>query len=124
MTLEQFATNPGQTAGSNLTIIFENGTHTLNSRLTLSNLYNLKLTTTDATIRCYGSDLLRFPLIDHLMISHVIFWACSGTFSDIGRTATFSNIHFVDCGRKYVRSVADTVHLTRIYSAHGYPFDI
>ena len=43
------AANPGQTACSNLTISFENETHTLNSRLTLSNLHNLTLTTMDAT---------------------------------------------------------------------------
>ena len=58
------------------------------------------------------------------MISGVTFRSCSGTFSDVGMTATFSNVHFLDGGRIYVHSVADIVYFMGIYSACGYPFDI
>ena len=126
VTLDQFAANPGHTAGSNLTVIFENGTHTLSSHWTLSNLHNLTLTTTEATIHCRSGDLnvVRFSLIDHTLISGVTFRSCPGTFADTGITATFSNVRFMDGYFKRIRSLTDTVRFIGISTFSGYPFQI
>ena len=127
MTLDQFAANPGHTAGSNLTVVFENGTHMLSSLWTLSNLHNLTLmTTTEATIHCRSGSLhvVSFSLIDHTMISGVTFQSCPGTFADTGITATFSNVRFMGGYFKRIRSLADSVRFIGIHTSSGYSFQI
>ena len=127
VTLEQFVANPGHTAGSNLTVVFESGTHSLISRQwTLSNLQQLTIDGTNVTIYCRSGDLhvVRFSLIDHIMISGVTFRSCPGTFADTGITATFSNVYFMGGYFKHIRSLADTVLFTGISTLDSHPFQI
>ena len=126
-TLEQFASNPGQSANSNLTMILENGTHMLTGQFVLNDLFNWTLTTTSATIRCNGMHYqLNFHSIEHIVIDGVIFKSC-GYYSNIHRLGTsisIANSLFLDCGLLSIHSIADAVHFTNVSSRSSFAISI
>ena len=126
ITIQEFAANPGQSAGSNLTLVLESGTdHSLNSHLRLSSLHNLTVIASNATatIRCSGG-VLEFVSINHLSVSGVTFSGCFGHLSHVGTAATITDSLFLDCGTITFRSLAETVRLVNVYSRSSSAIDI
>ena len=126
-TLQQFASNPGQSVGSNLTMILENGTHALTTQFALNNLYNWTLITTDATILCSGMHYqLQFRSIEHIVIDGVTFQSC-GYYSNIhnlGTSISIANSRFLDCGLLNIHSIADSVRFKNVYSRSSFAMSI
>ena len=125
-TVQEFAPNPGQSVGSNFTLVLESGTHSLNSRLTLSSLHNLTVIATNATatvIRCYGNTL-DLVSINHVSVSSVTFSGCSGHLSQVGTTAAITDSLFLNCGTIVFRSLTETVRLINVYSRSSSAIEI
>ena len=90
ITLPEFVTNHEFQSESNTTIILLPGRHSLNRNLTFSNLFNVKMLSSESTasVVCESSSFINFENIERV---------------------TIQNVHFVGCGGNLVKNVDDFI---------------
>ena len=87
LTLSMLVVNISNYLSANMTLIFQEGLHNLNSELSMSNIGSLRLSindsVTNANIICSENASLKFTNISQLWISRLTFFSCSSNLEFI-----------------------------------------
>ena len=102
LTLQQYVTNPSQSR-ENITFQFEPGTHYLHDVLSVSNGYNLTMSSTNATVICTAvAGRIAISSVENVHISGMTFRWCNDTvitMSSVTRASivgnTFSTLYLL-----------------------------
>ena len=111
LTLQQYAANPGQ--GENITFLIDSGMYSLSTVLTISDVYNFTISSTDVTVTCTSATArLEFYRVKNIHISGVTFQGCRNGAAVHITTATSTAI----IGSLFIRNCAG-VQMSRVTMA-------